>query len=47
KRKYVYALLFLAAVTIAPDPTPVTPLVILVTLGIVYEISIIFAGHLL
>lgn len=47
KRKYVYALLFLAAVTIAPDPTPVTPLIILVTLGIVYEISIIFAGRLL
>ena len=47
KRKYVYALLFLAAVTVAPDPTPVTPLVILATLGIVYEISIIFAGYLL
>lgn len=47
KRKYVYALLFLGAVAIAPDPTPVTPLVILVTLGIVYELSIIIAGYLL
>ncbi|MFH1774159.1 MAG: twin-arginine translocase subunit TatC [Methanobacteriota archaeon] len=47
KRKYVYAILFLIAFALAPDPTPVTPLVILVTLGIVYEISIIFAGYLL
>jgi len=47
KRKYVYALLFAAAIALSPDPTPVTPLVIAATLGFVYELSIIFAGYLL
>lgn len=43
KRKYVYALLLIVAVTIVPDPTPVTPLIILLTFCAVYELSIIFA----
>ncbi|MFQ6105615.1 MAG: twin-arginine translocase subunit TatC [Candidatus Hydrothermarchaeaceae archaeon] len=44
KRKYVYGLLFVLAITIVPDPTPVTPLVILVTFVVVYEASILLAG---
>jgi sec-independent protein translocase protein TatC len=47
KRKYAYPLLLVGAVTLAPDPTPVTPLVIAATLIIVYELSLIFANHLL
>jgi len=47
KRKYIYGILLLIAFFIAPDPTPITPLLILLTLALVYEISIFFANYLL
>lgn len=47
KRKYAYPLLLVGAMTLAPDPTPVTPLVIAGTLIIVYEISLLMANHIL
>jgi len=47
KRKYVYGVLIFLALTVAPDPTPVTPLLILLSLGIVYEVSILLADKLL
>lgn len=47
KRKYAYPLLLVGAMALAPDPTPVTPLVIAATLIIVYEISLLLANHLL
>lgn len=47
KRKYIYGVLLLIAFFIAPDPTPITPLLILLTLALVYEISIFFANYLL
>ncbi len=47
KRKYVYAVLVFLAMTAAPDPTPVTPLLILLSLAVVYEISILLADKLL
>lgn len=47
KRKYAYPLLVVGAVTLAPDPTPVTPLVIAATLIIVYELSILMANYIL
>jgi len=47
KRKLIYGVLIFLALTVAPDPTPVTPLLILLTLAIVYEASILFADKLL
>lgn len=47
KRKYAYPLLLVGAMALAPDPTPVTPLVIAFTLILVYEISLVFAKVLL
>jgi len=47
KRKYAYPLLLVGAMTLAPDPTPVTPIVIAATLIIVYEISLVMANHIL
>jgi sec-independent protein translocase protein TatC len=47
KRKYAYPILLVGAVTLAPDPTPVTPLVIAVTLIVVYELSILMANYIL
>lgn len=47
KRKYAYPLLLVGAMALAPDPTPVTPLVIALTLILVYEVSLLFAEHLL
>jgi sec-independent protein translocase protein TatC len=47
KRKYAYPILLVGAITLAPDPTPVTPLVIAFTLILVYELSLLFARFLL
>jgi sec-independent protein translocase protein TatC len=47
KRKYAYPLLLVGAMALAPDPTPVTPLVIALTLILVYEVSLVFARYLL
>lgn len=47
KRKYAYPILLVGALALAPDPTPVTPLVIAFTLILVYEVSLIFARYLL
>lgn len=47
KRKYAYPLLLVGAMALAPDPTPVTPLVIALTLILVYEVSLVFARFLL
>ncbi len=43
KRKIAYALLLFGGVVIAPDPTPLTPLIVAAALVVMYEISIIFA----
>lgn len=47
KRKYAYPLLLVGAMAVAPDPTPVTPLVIAFTLILVYEVSLVLARVLL
>tara|TARA_B100001964_G_C14261902_1_gene616126 strand:- start:10052 stop:10774 length:723 start_codon:yes stop_codon:yes gene_type:complete len=47
KRKYAYPILFVGAMTLAPDPTPIMPFVIALTLIVVYEISLVLAKVLL
>ncbi|MEE8402413.1 MAG: twin-arginine translocase subunit TatC [Candidatus Hydrothermarchaeaceae archaeon] len=44
KRKYVYAVLIVGGILMAPDPTPLTPLFITAALVIIYEISVFVAG---
>ena len=46
-RKYAYIAFLALSMTLAPDPTPVTPLVIAVMLIIIYELSLMFSRHLL
>jgi sec-independent protein translocase protein TatC len=46
KRKYVYAALILGGVLLAPDPTPITPLLVTLSLIVVYELSILIAEHI-
>jgi len=47
KRKYAYPILLVGAIALAPDPTPVTPLVIAFILILVYEVSLVLARFLL
>jgi sec-independent protein translocase protein TatC len=47
KRKFVYPLILIGAMVIAPDPTPVTPLIIATSLILMYEISSIIAKYLI
>lgn len=47
KRKYAYPLLFVGSLALAPDPTPITPLLIALVFILVYELSIILARFLL
>lgn len=46
-RKYAYPLLFIISLALAPDPTPVTPLLIAFVFILVYELSIILARFIL
>ncbi len=47
KRRYIYALLLASGIIFSPDPTPVTPLVVALTLVFVFELSLLFAEKLL
>ncbi len=46
-RKYVYIAFLALSVTLAPDPTPVTPFAIAATLIFIFELSLIFSRYLL
>jgi sec-independent protein translocase protein TatC len=47
KRKYVYIAFLALSMTLAPDPTPVTPIVIAATLILIFELSLLFSKYLL
>lgn len=47
KRHYIYALLLAIALAFSPDPTPVTPLAVALTMIGVFELSLLFAERLL
>ncbi|WP_457555125.1 twin-arginine translocase subunit TatC [Candidatus Pyrohabitans sp.] len=46
-RRYVYLAFLALSITLAPDPTPVTPLVIAATLILIFELSLVFSKYLL
>ncbi len=47
RRRYMYAILLAIGFFFSPDPTPITPMIIALTLVFIFELSLIFAEHLL
>jgi sec-independent protein translocase protein TatC len=47
RRKLVYAILGVGSIVVAPDPTPVTPLLVALSLIGVYELSVFLADKLI
>lgn len=47
KRKFIYAGALVGGITLAPDPTPVTPLIVAFLLVVMYELSLLVSEYLL
>ncbi len=47
RRRYIYAILLALGFFLSPDPTPITPVVVALTLVFIFELSLLFAERLL